>query len=340
LSRVPRAVRARRGSARSGAGDRRRPAARRGSVRPGTGPRAARKRSAAAEPQIAPRRGAMRVVREASVVRRAVERWRRAGLKVAFVPTMGAIHAGHLSLVGRARRTADRVVASIFVNPLQFGPREDYRRYPRPLARDQEQLDQAHVDLLWVPEVGDIYPEGHCTRVRVLGLTETLEGASRPGHFEGVTTVVLKLLQVVQPHELWMGQKDAQQARVVEQMVRDLGLGVAVRRGPTIREPDGLALSSRNIYLEREDRRQALALSRGLTEARRRLAAGERSPQRLIAAIRELWRGYPRVREDYVAVVDAGTLQPVRRVSGRILVAVAARVGPARLIDNFEWESR
>ncbi len=282
----------------------------------------------------------MRTVREIADLRRTVARWRAAGLRVGFVPTMGAIHAGHLSLVARARRGTDRVVASIFVNPLQFAPSEDFRRYPRPLARDQALLGEAGVDLLWVPAVEGIYPDGHRTRVRVLGLTEVLEGAARPGHFEGVTTVVARLLQVVQPDELWLGQKDAQQARVVEQMVRDLGLEVHVRRGPTIREPDGLALSSRNQYLNREERRQALALSRGLTEARRRLAAGERVPQRLIAAIRRVWRGFPKVREDYVAVVDADTLEPVRKVSGRILVAVAARVGPSRLIDNFEWEPR
>jgi len=302
--------------------------------------RAAAKRNGVPATRLAKQRVPMRTVRDPLDVRRTVARWRAAGLRVGFVPTMGAIHAGHLSLVARARRGCDRVVASIFVNPLQFGPAEDFRRYPRPLAKDQALLEEAGVDLLWAPGVEGIYPQGHCTRVRVLGLTEVLEGAARPGHFEGVTTVVARLLQVVQPHELWLGQKDAQQARVIEQMVRDLGLDVNVRRGPTIREPDGLALSSRNQYLDRVDRKQALALSRGLTEARRRLAAGERVPPRLVAAIRRVWRAYPRVREDYVAVVDANTLQPVRKVNGRILVAVAARVGPARLIDNFEWEPR
>lgn len=301
---------------------------------------ASRNGATPARRRVAARRAPLKITREVADVRRAVARWRAAGLRIAFVPTMGAIHAGHLSLVTRARRSADKVVASIFVNPLQFGPHEDYKKYPRPIARDQALFEEAGVDLLWVPPVEAIYPDGHRTRVRVLGLTEVLEGASRPGHFEGVTTVVARLLQVVQPDDLWLGQKDAQQARVIEQMVHDLGLDLHVRRGPTIREPDGLALSSRNVYLDREERRQALALSRGLTEARRRLAAGERVPQRLIAAIRRVWRAFPRVREDYVAVVDAKTLEPVRKVSGRILVAVAARVGPARLIDNFEWEPR
>lgn len=273
-------------------------------------------------------------------MRREVAGWKRGGERVAFVPTMGAIHAGHLSLVGRARRSAARVVASIFVNPLQFGPHEDFRSYPRPIARDRRLLRSAGVDLLWEPAADDLYPAHHRTRVVVRELSGVLEGAARPGHFEGVTTVVAKLLAVVQPDELWLGQKDAQQARIVEQMVDDLDLPVRVRRGATVREPDGLALSSRNAYLGPEERRQALALSRALGEAARRLRGGERSTTRLVAAMRRIWRGYPGVREDYIAVVDARSLEPVRRVRGRVLVAVAARVGRARLIDNFEWGPR
>ncbi|HEY3216297.1 MAG TPA: pantoate--beta-alanine ligase [Candidatus Eisenbacteria bacterium] len=279
-------------------------------------------------------------VREIAAVRHPVERWKRRGERVAFVPTMGAIHAGHLSLVRRARAGGQRVVASVFVNPLQFGPNEDYRRYPRPRRRDRMRLEEAGVDLLWEPEMADLYPAGHRTRVRVLGLSDVLEGASRPGHFEGVATVVAKLLGVVAPHVLWLGQKDAQQARVVEQMVADLHLPVRVRRGPTEREADGLALSSRNAYLGREDRRQAVALAQGLGAASRMLRGGERSVARLEAAIRRVWRRFPRVREDYVAVVDANTLEPLGRVRHRVLVAVAAWVGRTRLIDNFEWEPR
>jgi pantoate--beta-alanine ligase len=282
----------------------------------------------------------MRVIRDIPALRRVVAAWRRAGERVAFVPTMGAIHAGHLSLVTRARRGADRVVASIFVNPLQFGPNEDYRRYPRPLGRDQALLAAAGVDVLWVPEADDLYPAGHRTRVRVRGLAEVLEGHSRPGHFDGVTTVVAKLLNAVQPDVLWVGQKDAQQARLIEQMVRDLDLPVVVRRGPIVRDADGLALSSRNLYLTPDQRRQALALSRGLAAARARLSSGERSAAKVVAAVRAAWRASPLVREDYVVVVDAATLAPVPRVKGRVLVAVAARVGRARLIDNFEWEPR
>ena len=289
--------------------------------------------------------GRMARVRRPAALRRMVAGWRRRGHPITFVPTMGAIHAGHLSLVARARRPwrgrpHPRVVASIFVNPLQFGPREDYRRYPRPAARDRALFAASGVDVLWEPRVDDLYPPGHRTRVRVEGLGDVLEGASRPGHFEGVATVVLKLLDVVAPDELWLGQKDAQQARIVEQMVQDLDLDVRVRRAPIVRERDGLALSSRNAYLDPEQRRQAVALSRGLAAARARLRAGERSVGRVAAAIRRVWRDYPLVREDYVAVVDAGTLAPLRRVRGRALVAVAARVGRARLIDNFEWSAR
>jgi len=300
-------------------------------------PRPTRKPAA---PRPRPKADRLRLVREIADVRRVVAGWRRAGQRIAYVPTMGAIHAGHLSLVARARRGADRVVASIFVNPLQFGPREDYKRYPRPIARDRALLAEAGVDLLWHPDPEDLYPIGHRTRVTVPGFTDVLEGASRPGHFEGVCTVVTKLLNVVQPHVVWLGQKDAQQARVIEQMIGDLDIPVAVSRGATVREEDGLALSSRNVYLSPRERRQALALSIGLNEARRRLAGGERSGARIVEAIRRVWRRYPLVKEDYVAVVDAATLEPAARVRGRVLVAVAARVGPARLIDNIEWEPR
>jgi pantoate--beta-alanine ligase len=250
---------------------------------------------------------------------------------------MGAIHAGHQSLVRRARAEAERVVASIFVNPLQFGPEEDYRAYPRRLAADRHLLARAGAHLLWTPEVETLFPDGHRTRVRVNGFSEVLEGASRPGHFEGVTTVVAQLLNVVQPDVLWLGQKDAQQARVLEQMVADLKMPVKIRRGPTVRERDGLALSSRNAYLDTQERRQAVALPQGLAAARALLREGERSTARVIAAVRWVWREFPLVQEDYVAVVDARTLAKVTEVRRRVLVAVAARVGRARLIDNLEW---
>ena len=283
---------------------------------------------------------ALRRVQTIVELRRVIAGWRRRGDTIGFVPTMGAIHAGHLSLIERAKASSDRVVASVFVNPLQFGPHEDYRRYPRPLARDRARLAAAGVDLLWEPTVADMYPAGEHTRVNVTGLDAVLEGASRPGHFAGVATVVLKLLNAVQPDELWLGQKDAQQARIIEQMCADLFVPVRVRRGATLRESDGLARSSRNEYLTAAARRDAMALSQGLTAARAALDRGERSAATLKRLVRAAYRRHESVQEDYIAVVDAGTLQPVRTVRGRVLVAVAARVGKARLIDNFEWEPK
>ena len=284
--------------------------------------------------------GRPRRVRTIAELRRVIAAWRRRGDRIGFVPTMGAIHDGHLGLVEQAQRAADRVVVSVFVNPLQFGPTEDFRRYPRPRARDRARLAAAGIDLLWEPGVADLYPADERTRVRVGGLDAVLEGASRPGHFEGVTTVVLKLLNAVHPDDLWLGQKDAQQARLIEQMCADLFLPVRVRRGATVREPDGLARSSRNAYLTPDARRQAVALSQGLGAARAALSRGERSAAALKRAVRAAWRRCADVREDYVAVVDAGTLEPVRTVRSRVLVAIAARVGATRLIDNFEWEPK
>jgi len=278
--------------------------------------------------------------RSLASLRKALARLRARGERVAFVPTMGALHEGHLSLVRLARRSAERVVVSVFVNPLQFGPREDYRRYPRPLARDRALLAAERVDLVWEPGVEDVYPPGDCTRVSVDGLSEVLEGASRPGHYTGVCTVVARLLNAVQPDVLWLGQKDAQQALVLERMCRDLLLPVAVCRGPTVREEDGLALSSRNAYLSHAERQQAVALSQGLAAAWILLKEGERSAARLAAAIRREWDGYPLVREDYIAIVHPETLAPLQQVRGPALVAVAAHVGPARLIDNFPWRGR
>ena len=287
------------------------------------------------------RRGALRRASGIAAVRAAIARWKARGERVEFVPTMGAIHAGHLSLVRRARRSRTRVVASIFVNPLQFGPHEDFGRYPRPLRRDRALLAGAGVDLLWEPSAAELYPPGHSTRVHVGRLGNVLEGASRPGHFDGVATVVAKLLNVVRPDVLWLGQKDAQQAMILERMCRDLDLPVRVRRGPTVREADGLACSSRNAYLGRDERAQAAALARGLAAARRALRAGECSAARIRRAVLQVWRAYPLVREDYVVVADARTLEVLRAVTPgrRVLVAVAARVGRARLIDNFEWKA-
>jgi pantoate--beta-alanine ligase len=279
-------------------------------------------------------------VRSVTSLRQALAPLRARGERVAFVPTMGALHEGHLSLVRLARRSAPRVVVSIFVNPLQFGPDEDYRRYPRPTARDRALLAAEGVDVVWEPAVSDVYPRGDRTRVYVDGLSEVLEGVSRPGHFTGVTTVVTRLLNVVRPDVLWLGQKDAQQALILERMCADLLLPVVVRRAPTLREEDGLALSSRNAYLSRAERQQAVALSQGLAAAWILMRGGEKNAQRLASAIRREWDGYPLVREEYIAFVHPETLEPLKQVRGPALVAVAAHVGPARLIDNFPWRPR
>jgi len=278
--------------------------------------------------------------RSTDSLRRALAVLRARGERVAFVPTMGALHEGHLSLVRLARRSAERVVASIFVNPLQFGPGEDYRRYPRAAARDRAMLAGEGVDLVWEPRIEDVYPPGDRTRVSVEGLSDVLEGSSRPGHYTGVCTVVARLLNAVQPDVLWLGQKDAQQALILERMCRDLLLPVRILRGPTVREEDGLALSSRNAYLSHAERQQAVALSQGLAAAWILMKEGERNTARLAAAIRREWDGYPLVREDYIALVHPETLEPLKLVRGPVLVAVAAHVGPARLIDNFPWRPR
>ncbi|MEQ1832675.1 MAG: pantoate--beta-alanine ligase [Candidatus Eisenbacteria bacterium] len=282
---------------------------------------AARRRASVPKPK---RRAPLVRVRSLADLRRSVARLRARGERVAFVPTMGA----------------QRVVVSIFVNPLQFGPKEDFSRYPRPAARDRALLAAEGVDLLWEPQVADVYPSGDRTRVFVEGLSDVLEGSSRPGHFTGVCTVVARLLNAVLPDDLWLGQKDAQQAIILERMASDLLMPVRILRGPTVREEDGLAMSSRNAYLSHAERQQAVALSQGLAAAWILLKSGERNAQRLASAIRREWDGYPLVREDYIAIVDPVTLEPLKQVRGPALVAVAAHVGPARLIDNFPWSPR
>ena len=300
---------------------------------------AARRRTTASRTSASKRKRLQRV-RSLAELRRTLAKLRAGGERVAFVPTMGALHEGHLSLVRLARRNADRVVVSIFVNPLQFGPAEDFTRYPRPAARDRALLAAEGVDLLWEPDVKDIYPPGDRTRVFVEGLSDVLEGSSRPGHYTGVCTVVARLLSAVQPDDLWLGQKDAQQAVILERMAADLLIPVRILRGPTVREEDGLAMSSRNAYLSHAERQQAVALSQGLAAAWILLRSGERNAQRLAAAIRREWDGYPLVREDYIAIVDPESLESLKQVRGAALIAVAAHVGPARLIDNFPWSPR
>jgi pantoate--beta-alanine ligase len=249
---------------------------------------------------------------------------------------MGFFHEGHLSLMRRGRRLADRVVVSIFVNPAQFAPGEDLDRYPRDLPRDLRLAREQGVDLCFVPAADALYPPGHCTEIHVTALEHRLEGRARPTHFAGVALVVQKLLNIVAPDVLILGQKDAQQAVIVERMIRDLNLPVGVRRGPTVRERDGLALSSRNTYLTADQRRAAPVLWRSLRRARRAVRAGERSAARILALIRREIAAEPLVRLDYAAVVDARTLEDLTRLRRRVLIPVVAAAGRTRLIDNIE----
>jgi pantoate--beta-alanine ligase len=260
------------------------------------------------------------------------------GRVVGLVPTMGALHAGHLALMERARRECSLVVASIFVNPKQFGPNEDYAKYPRAFEADVEKLIAAGVDAVFAPEPAEMYPAGFGTHVNVEGISERLEGRSRPGHFRGVATVVMKLLQVVQPQRAYFGRKDAQQARIVQQMARDISLDSEIVVCPIVREADGLALSSRNGYLETKERKAATVLYRALEAAKRELAAGERDGLQLQMAMQRVLETEPLARVDYAEVADAGTFEPVVRVSRACYALLAVYFGKTRLIDNLSIE--
>lgn len=264
--------------------------------------------------------------------------WRRAqreqGRRVGFVPTMGALHAGHLTLVDAARTASDAVVVSIFVNPLQFGPAEDLARYPRNLARDRALARERGADLLFVPRETDMYPAGAETRIVPGETADRWEGVVRPGHFTGVLTVVAKLFHLVEPDVAFFGQKDIQQATLIRRMVADLDWPVRIEMVPTVRETDGLALSSRNVYLSPEERADAAVLSAGLRAAMHAFDRGERDAARLEAAVRELVAVREGVAVDYIAVVDPDHLRPVSEAAPGTIVAIAARVGATRLIDN------
>jgi len=278
----------------------------------------------------------MEVMRAPDAVRRQGREWRKKGRRIAFVPTMGSFHEGHLSLMRRARKLADRVVISVFVNPTQFGPSEDFGAYPRNLPRDLELARTERVDVCFVPTAERIYAADRRTAVHVTGLEHVLEGVSRPTHFAGVTLIVLKLLHIVEPDVLVLGQKDAQQAMILERMVRDLDVPVRVVRGPIVRERDGLAMSSRNARLSPEERRAAPVLFGALKEARALVKSGERRAEPILRRLRAHIAEESRVRLDYAAVVDARTLNPLEVLEGRVLIPIAAWLGSTRLIDNLE----
>ena len=260
---------------------------------------------------------------------------RAEGLVLGLVPTMGAVHEGHTALVKRARRECSRVIASVFVNPKQFGPKEDYKRYPRDLEKDAEKLAAAGVDALFAPEAADVYPRGFRTYVNVEGISERLEGRSRPGHFRGVATVVLKLFEIVQPHFGYFGRKDAQQVQIISEMTRDLNLDAEIVVCPIVREADGLALSSRNAYLSVAERKAATVLHRALERVRNELAAGVRDAVQLQAVMRGIIEVEPLATVDYAEVVSADTFEPVAGVGRPCYAVLAVFVGKTRLIDNL-----
>ena len=265
---------------------------------------------------------------------------RRVGKRLGFVPTMGALHEGHLSLVRAARASTDVVAASIFVNPTQFGPNEDLAKYPRSFDRDCDLLNRERVELLFAPSVEEMYPAGAVTWVTVEGLSDKLDGRTRPGHFRGVTTVVAKLFHVVEPDTAFFGQKDAAQVAIIRRMVRDLNLPVEIVVCPIVREPDGLAMSSRNAYLDPEQRKRALVLHRSLGSVQQLAEAGERDAAKLVATGRAEFDKESSARLDYFEIVDSDTLDPLEDVSNGALVAVAAFVGNTRLIDNVVLKKR
>jgi pantoate--beta-alanine ligase len=263
---------------------------------------------------------------------------RAEGRVIGLVPTMGALHHGHTVLVERARSECSPVIVSIFVNPKQFGPKEDFSKYPRDFAADVAKLEALDIDSIFAPEASEVYPSGFRTYVNVDGLSDRLEGRTRPGHFRGVTTVVLKLFEIVQPHFAYFGRKDAQQVRLISQMVRDLNLDTEIVVCPIVREPDGLALSSRNAYLDRAERKAATVLHRALSAAQQEISAGTRDTLHLQAAMRRVLESEPLAAVDYAEIVDADTFEPIARISRPTYALLAVFLGKTRLIDNLYIE--
>jgi len=278
----------------------------------------------------------MEIIRKVSIMQKIADRLREEGKSIGFVPTMGAFHEGHLSLMERAKRENDILIISIFVNPIQFGPGEDYRRYPRPFEKDRALAKKVGVDILFCPSVAEMYGKDYSTYVEVEGLSRGLCGLSRPGHFRGVASVVLKLFNIVKPHVAYFGEKDYQQMRIIERMVKDLNVEVEIRECPIIRESDGLAMSSRNSYLTSLERRESLSLYRALKQAKELIKAG-RSISDVVSEMEKIIRRGQHSRIDYISIVDPRTLEEMDRVGPgkRALVALAVWVGKTRLIDNI-----
>jgi pantoate--beta-alanine ligase len=282
----------------------------------------------------------METIRTVEWMKQVSRRARAEGRLTGFVATMGALHAGHISLVRAAQRDCSPVIVSIFVNPAQFGPGEDFARYPRAPEADSQLLESLGVEYLFAPEAAEMYPPSFSSHVEVDGLSSRLEGRTRPGHFRGVATVVLKLLEIVQPWRAYFGRKDAQQVRIIQQLVRDFHLDAEIVVCPIVREEDGVALSSRNSYLSAEDRRAATVLYRALHAAREAVARGERGAARLIAVMREVIGHEPRAAADYVEVVRADTFAPADRLCGSCYALLAVYFGATRLLDNMLMEEK
>ena len=276
----------------------------------------------------------MDIITTVEGVRKQVKEWRKEGLTVGLVPTMGYLHEGHKSLIDKAVAENDRVVVSVFVNPIQFGPSEDLASYPRDLERDVELCEKAGANVIFHPEDSEMYFDDFCTYVDMDDLTKGLCGKTRPTHFRGVCTVVSKLFHIVAPDRAYFGQKDAQQLAVIRRMVRDLNFDLEIVGCPIVREEDGLAKSSRNTYLNAEERKAAVVLHKGLTEGEKLLQAGEKDAAKVVATVREVIEKEPLAKIDYVELVDWNTLKPVNTVEDTVLVAIAVYIGKTRLIDN------
>jgi len=280
----------------------------------------------------------MKIVKTIKEVREIVSQQYKNGRTVGLVPTMGYLHKGHLSLVEEARRNNDFIIMSIFVNPTQFGKNEDFDKYPRDLERDAALAEKAGVDVIFYPEIEEMYPEGYKTYVNVEDITEILCGKSRPGHFRGVTTVVSKLFNIVKPHRAYFGQKDAQQVAVIKKMVKDLNFDIEIVTCPIVREEDGLAMSSRNVYLDEQQRKSALILSKSLFEAQKQILDGEHDKQKVLDSIIKMLHTEECAEIDYVEIVNADTLEDIEEIKGKVLIALAVKIGTTRLIDNIVVE--
>lgn len=281
----------------------------------------------------------MKVVKTIAEVREAVKAWKKEGQSVGFVPTMGYLHEGHQSLIAKSVSQNDRTVVSIFVNPMQFSPNEDLESYPRDLEKDSVLCEETGADLIFNPEPEEMYVKGFCSFVDMNGLTKNLCGKSRPIHFRGVCTVVNKLFNIVNPDRAYFGEKDAQQLAVIKQMVRDLNIDIEIVGCPIVREADGLAKSSRNTYLNPQERQAALILSKSLAEGKALVDSGERDMTKVIAKITEVINTEPLAEIDYVQAVDALTMEDITVADGAVLVAIAVRIGKTRLIDNFSFST-